>query len=47
MPQGKALQRDLPKGVMNVVNKDDSFVEGICQNPQLKPSFVKITEPDS
>ena len=34
IPKGKRLKQNLPKGVMNVVNKEDCFESSICQNPE-------------
>ena len=47
MSKGNTLWHYFPKGVMNVVNKNDSFLKGIYQNPELQSSFLKALEPDS
>ena len=35
IPKGSIVKQNHPKGIMNVVRRDDSGVSGICQNPEL------------
>ena len=45
MPNGRALNWYLPKGVINVVRGRDFLASGICQNPVLASSLINTVEP--
>ena len=47
MPKGSLLKWYLPTGVMKVVSGRDSGDNGICQNPLLASSLVKMVAPVS
>ena len=47
MPKGTLLKQNRPMGVIKVVSRRDSFVRGICQNPELASSLVNTLAPDS
>ena len=46
MPKGSLLKQYLPNGVIKVVRGRDSGANGICQNPLLASSLLKIVAPD-
>ena len=43
IPNGKRWKQYLPKGVMNVVNSDDSCDRGTCQKPEFASNFVNTS----
>ena len=47
MPKGNLLKQNLPKGVINVVNRQESSGNGICQNPLFASSLVNTVAPAS
>ena len=47
MPKGNLLKQNLPKGVINVVNRQESSDNGICQNPLFASNLVNTVAPAS
>ena len=47
MPNGSLLKQNRPYGVIKVVNSLDSAASGICPNPLLASSLLKIIAPVS
>ena len=47
MPKGSLLKQYRPNGVMKVVNKRDSLLSGICQNPLLASNLLNTVAPAS
>ena len=47
IPKGNLLKQYLPIGVIKVDNGLDSFSNGICQNPLIASSPLKIVAPDN
>ena len=45
MPNGRCLKQYRPNGVINVVRCEDSFANGICQNPEFTSNFVNTFAP--
>ena len=47
IPNGSLLKQNRPYGVIKMVNSLDSVASGICPNPLLASSFLKIIAPVS
>ena len=45
MPKGNLLKQNLPKGVINVVNRWESSDKGIYQNPLFASSLLNTVAP--
>ena len=45
--EGNRLKQNLPKGVMKVVSKADSYANGTCQKPEFASSFENILASDN
>ena len=47
MPKGNLLKQNLPKGVINAVNRQESSDNGIYQNPLFASNLVNTVAPAS